>query len=257
MTASAATTIHLNAAEGKAYGPCAAALLGHIRFWVNENEKHGRNLRDGCAWTYDSFEALAERLVMFTAHQVRRGIEKLIRLGVIVRGYYGAHKWDRTSWYTLADASSTAIDDAGTVEDEATAQEAPKQAKPENPVMDYVREHGLDGSFHYDPNEVDLQSVDFLRAKGVDHQIALDWMVTRNNKAVTPRLWAWVKNEAKIAGITPQAAVKWACQRSYEIFKAGWYLRQNPKSPANWSAESPEQLPFFDDGDYSNTVTPI
>lgn len=237
MTASTATTVYINATEGKAYGPCAAALLGHIRFWVTENEKKGHNLRDGRAWTYDSFEALSEKLVMFTPNQVRRGIEKLIRLGAIVKGYYGA-KWDRTSWYTLAESKVLQTDDAAEVEGVASEQKA-------------VR------ALEYDYGDVDAHSVDFLLAKGVDHQIALDWMVARNNKSVTPKLWAWVEKEAKIAGITPQTAVKWACQRGCEIFKAGWYLRQNPKPPANWSAKAPEQLPFFDDGDYSNTVMPI
>ncbi|MFP3798425.1 hypothetical protein [Paraburkholderia sp. SIMBA_027] len=113
MTVSTSPTIHIDATEGKAYGACAAALLQHIRFWVKQNAEHGRNLRDGRYWTYDSCAALAEKLVMFSPHQVRRGIEKLLTLGVIVKRNYG-HKWDRTSWYTLAnvDEASAAIEGA-------------------------------------------------------------------------------------------------------------------------------------------------
>lgn len=105
MTVSTSPTIHIDATEGKAYGACAAALLGHIRFWVRKNEETGNNLRAGRYWTFDTFKALSERLVMFTPDQVRRGIEKLLKLGLIEKGHYG-HAYDRTSWYTLASAQA-------------------------------------------------------------------------------------------------------------------------------------------------------
>ncbi|WP_321868571.1 hypothetical protein [Paraburkholderia tropica] len=240
-------------AEVSVYGYPAAALLNHIRFWVKENAKNERNLQDGRHWTYDTYQALADRLIL-TAHQVRRGIEKLIRLGVIVRGYFNSCVWDRRSWYTLAmpeqecekertETNGGQVREQPEHDDEEHVQpvgEATKQATPvsrsENPVMDYVRKHGVDILGEYGPNEVDLRSVDFMVAKGVKRQFAFDWMITRSNKPMTPWWWSWVEKEANTAGITPQAAVKWAAQHSYEIFKAEWYLNQNPRRPATMNA---------------------
>jgi hypothetical protein len=41
------------------------------------------------------------------------------------------------------------------------------------------------------------------------------------------------------------------------VMAAGRFFGSEAHYAANWSAETPEQLPFFDDGDYSNTVMPL
>jgi hypothetical protein len=38
---------------------------------------------------------------------------------------------------------------------------------------------------------------------------------------------------------------------------AGRFFGTEAHYAANWSVEVPEQLPFFDDGDYSDNVSPI
>jgi hypothetical protein len=80
-----------------------------------------------------------------------------------------------------------------------------------------------------DVPRVKNKSVDYLMAKGVEYQVALDWMVARKTKAVTPTVWSLIEEEARIAGITPVAAVMWACKRGYAQFVGAWYLEQNPK----------------------------
>lgn len=67
------------------------------------------------------------------------------------------------------------------------------------------------------------KSVDFLTAKGVDHQVAVDWMVARKSKAVTPTVWSLIVEEATKAGISPVEAVTWSCKRGYANFMAEWY----------------------------------
>lgn len=80
------------------------------------------------------------------------------------------------------------------------------------------------------PPRVKNKSVDYLMAKGVEYQVALDWMIARKTKAVTPTVWSLIEEEASIAGITPVAAVTWACKRGYTQFVGAWYLEQNPKT---------------------------
>jgi hypothetical protein len=76
------------------------------------------------------------------------------------------------------------------------------------------------------------RSVNFLMAKGVDYQVAVDWMVARKTKAVTPTVWSLITEEADKAGITPVEAVKWACSRGYASFEGEWHLKASNKAAA-------------------------
>jgi hypothetical protein len=76
------------------------------------------------------------------------------------------------------------------------------------------------------------KSVDFLVARGVEYQVAVDWMVTRKAKPVTPTIWSIIVDEAKIAGITPVEAVTWSAGRSRMNFEASWYLDAQAKASA-------------------------
>jgi hypothetical protein len=75
------------------------------------------------------------------------------------------------------------------------------------------------------------KSVDFLMAKGVEYQVAVDWMVARKTKQVTPTVWSLVIEEAEKAGITAVEAVKWAAARGYANFQADWYTPETQKAP--------------------------
>jgi hypothetical protein len=93
-----------------------------------------------------------------------------------------------------------------------------------------------------EPPLVKNKSVDFLVAKGVEYQVAVDWMVTRKSKPVTPTIWSIIVDEAKIAGITPVEAVTWSAGRSRMNFEASWYLDAQAKSsaPAGYTKYPPK-----------------
>lgn len=100
-----------------------------------------------------------------------------------------------------------------------------------------------------DPKFVPLvkdRSVNFLMAKGVEYQVAVDWMVARKTKAVTPTVWSLITEEADKAGITPVEAVKWACSRSYASFEGEWYLKTNHKASAGGSTTYPSKPNILD-----------
>jgi hypothetical protein len=97
-------------------------------------------------------------------------------------------------------------------------------------------------AFAEEPQRVRSKSVDFLMAKGVEYQVAVDWMVARKTKQVTPTVWSLVAEEAEKAGITPVAAVKWAAGRGNANFMADWYTPETQKTsaPAGYTKYPPK-----------------
>ena len=80
-----------------------ANILGFVAYWVRNNRDNGKNFYDGKYWTYNSAEALTNQFPYWTRRQISGIIEKLEKIGAIVKGNYNKNKFDRTSWYTLTD----------------------------------------------------------------------------------------------------------------------------------------------------------
>ena len=80
-----------------------ANVLGFVAYWVRNNRDNGKNFYDGKYWTYNSAEALTNQFPYWTRRQISGIIEKLEKIGAIVKGNYNKNKFDRTSWYTLTD----------------------------------------------------------------------------------------------------------------------------------------------------------
>lgn len=94
---------HFNIEDAKKYGVNAAVILNNIRFWEAKNRANGVNLHDEKYWTYNSVEAYQELFPYLTADQIRYALNKLVEEGAILKGNYSENKYDRTSWYTVAD----------------------------------------------------------------------------------------------------------------------------------------------------------
>ena len=80
-----------------------ANILGFIAYWVKNNRDNNRNFYDGRYWTYNSAQALTEQFPYWTRRQISGLLEKLEKMGAIVKGNYNKNKFDRSSWYALTD----------------------------------------------------------------------------------------------------------------------------------------------------------
>ena len=80
-----------------------ANILGFVAYWVKNNRDNNRNFYDGRYWTYNSAQALTEQFPYWTRRQISGLLEKLEKLGAIVKGNYNKNKFDRSSWYALTD----------------------------------------------------------------------------------------------------------------------------------------------------------
>ncbi len=80
-----------------------ANVLGFIAYWVKNNRANNRNFYDGRYWTYNSAQALTEQFPYWTRRQISGLLEKLEKMGAIIKGNYNKNKFDRSSWYALSD----------------------------------------------------------------------------------------------------------------------------------------------------------
>lgn len=83
------------------YGVDCAILLYHIRFWIHKNQTNNVNYFDGHYWTFNAKKSWKEQFPFWTESQIRRMLDKLIQLGVLITGRYGSDNRDRTLWYSL------------------------------------------------------------------------------------------------------------------------------------------------------------
>lgn len=87
----------------KKYGLEEAIFLENLIFWVIRNRANQTNYFDGRTWTYNSVRAFNVLFPFWTAKQIRRVLDSLLKQGVIVKGNYNKNPYDRTLWYALAE----------------------------------------------------------------------------------------------------------------------------------------------------------
>lgn len=85
------------------YGIQAAIMLKNIYYWTTLNKANERNYQDGRYWTHNSVKALRELFPYISTRSMRSTLDKLIDLGLIIKGNYNKSAYDRTLWYALTD----------------------------------------------------------------------------------------------------------------------------------------------------------
>lgn len=93
---------YFDPAIAKLVGANAAVLYQNIVFWAEHNMRNGRHFHDGLWWTYNSRKAFSHQFDYLTEKQIRLGLEKLVKAGLIIKGEYNKANYDKTSWYSPA-----------------------------------------------------------------------------------------------------------------------------------------------------------
>jgi len=78
-----------------------AIFLHHVGYWLKYNERLKQNFHEGRYWTYDTLERLHAHFPYWTQKQLRLIIEKLVQMGILIKGNFNKDKYDRTVWYTI------------------------------------------------------------------------------------------------------------------------------------------------------------
>lgn len=75
-----------------------AAVLQQIHYWIEKKQ----NYRDGHYWVYNSLEDWTKQFTWIkTAKTMKRQLDWLEQMGILITGNYNKLKIDRTKWYTI------------------------------------------------------------------------------------------------------------------------------------------------------------
>ena len=93
------------------YGIAGAILIHHFQHWINYNKSLGKNKKDGRTWTYQTRKEIAAWFPYFSEDQVKRETNKLVQVGVLVKGNYNRAAMDKTIWYAFKNEEIFTIDE--------------------------------------------------------------------------------------------------------------------------------------------------
>lgn len=96
---------HFKVEEAIKHGIGKAVLIYNLRFWLEQNRKKRKNIREinnkQYYWTFNSTSAFSEIFPYFTQSSIKRWLVQLEQKGVILSGSFNRRKNDRTKWYTM------------------------------------------------------------------------------------------------------------------------------------------------------------
>lgn len=92
------------------YGIKEAILLQFFYFWDAKNRANNSNFRDGRYWTFNSVKAFETLFPYMTKDQIRRTLDKMCELGLIVKDNLNQNPHDRTLWYALTDMAKAKVE---------------------------------------------------------------------------------------------------------------------------------------------------
>lgn len=86
----------------KVYGVPQAIIIANFQHWIVYNAANGTNYHEGRYWTYNSHKALSEIFPYYSPSQIKRTIQRLVDVGVLIRKSFNQKNFDKTNWYTFA-----------------------------------------------------------------------------------------------------------------------------------------------------------
>lgn len=95
------------------YGVEEAILITHFQFWIRLNKRLGRNFIEERTWTYQTRDEIAAHFPYFTYKQVRRITDRLVKLGVLMKGNFNKAAMDKTIWYAFVNEEMFTIAQMG------------------------------------------------------------------------------------------------------------------------------------------------
>lgn len=81
----------------KAIGLNEAILLQKINQWLNCKPHDA----DGRSWIYNSYRSWQEQLCFFSESTIKRAINNLVNMGLLIKGNFNKSKFDKTTWYSI------------------------------------------------------------------------------------------------------------------------------------------------------------
>lgn len=209
--------------HAQAYGLHEAILIHNLQFWIQKNRANGRHLHDERTWTYNSAKAFADLLPYLSDRQIRRALDNLVELGVLVKGNYNASTYDRTLWYAFAKEDQFLFWQMHSPNLVNALPESGDSLTDSKPVENTDK-------------PVQSPSKAVQKPEHVTQQLWDDFLQVRKTKRapLTATALTRIEREAQKAGKSLEDALAICCERGWASFQADWVA---PKKQG-WSRES-------------------
>lgn len=90
-----------------------AIILQQIKYWINKNKELGRNFVNGKYWTYNSVEEWKKQFPFWSNDTIRRTIQSLLKLELILVANHHTDPFKKSKWYTINDSALSHFDNNG------------------------------------------------------------------------------------------------------------------------------------------------
>jgi hypothetical protein len=84
----------------RALGKSTAIFLQQVHYWLHANDGVGRVIH-GTKWIHNSLEQWQKNISILSVSTIKRSIQKLRSLNILMVDHFGYKKSDRTNWYSI------------------------------------------------------------------------------------------------------------------------------------------------------------
>lgn len=92
----------VNRLAAKVIGLNESIVIQQVHYWLEINRKAKINFHDGKTWSYNTYEKWqVENFDFWSVRTVRRIFTNLFDKGILIKGNYNLHKYDRKLWVTI------------------------------------------------------------------------------------------------------------------------------------------------------------
>lgn len=128
-----------------------ARIHENIAYFLSENQKAGRNFRDGTYWFYSTYEEMKEKVGLSSMKQLRTTLAFLEDNGFLIVAHYSFGPRNRTNWYTIPESimqeyypefdyhlptnTSALSDDCSALEDRTNNKDTNKDTKEKEIIL--------------------------------------------------------------------------------------------------------------------------
>lgn len=241
--------------HARVYGIAEAVMIGNFQFWIAKNRANRENFHDGRTWTYNSVKAFTELFPYLSAGQIRRTLERLVELGVLVTGTFNERAVDRTKWYAFYDECtflpqqkhlSESANASAEIDKSLYKTDVNTDVNTDNPPAKRAvsgRKKDMHESENATPMPAKFDPAATLAEAGVPRQQVADWLAIRKAKRLPLTLTAWEQMliEVQKARMTVPDAVQWCCFKGWAGFEARYMDARASGTGGARGAAAPQQ----------------
>lgn len=85
----------------KKFGGEEAIVLMYLRLQLKSFKETKQNYHKNRFWVHGTYESISNDVEVFGPTRIRRIMDKLIKLGIIIKDRFNDDPWDKSNWYTI------------------------------------------------------------------------------------------------------------------------------------------------------------